>query len=224
MERIISKESYGTVEYNVLGKDLQTLQVFLKPGQKIVVCEKFVISRTEELIKDANESISYKKDKTMSYIYTNVQYEFGYILLNKNGGRIIALDLNDLASIYFDEACILAYTPNAMTSKETMKFYNKSITKAIPAKSNKPNFNPKSGYVFLQLKNFDSLIEKGLEEEPLIVKTNKVIAISGSLISNSQRDKDCVLPNTVKLKGPGKVLLKASSATILREPENVLGW
>lgn len=215
MDRILSRELYDAVEYSVLGEGLQTLQVLLKPGQKILVDEESVVGRTGELIKDTSGS---------ARIYTNVQYELGYVLLNKNGGKIIALDLNDLASMYFDEASILAHTPNAMASKEKIMLYKKKLTRAIPAKSNRSNFNPKFGYVFLQLDKFDALIEKTLEEEPLIVKTSRIVAISDSLISTSKQDKDCILPSTIKLTGQGKVYLKTYSVAIMCEPEDVVVW
>jgi len=215
MDKSIPKKLYSKVNFNIIGDNQQTLHIIIMPCQEVLVNETYVISKNEALIN---------KDTKNIQAFFNSEFEPAYILVSKKEGPILPLDLDDLESMHFNSAYILAYTPNAMIDKCEKVFYKQKLMKAVTIRNEKPGTDSKKGYVFLQLKKFNTLIEETLEEgKELIIKANNIVAISNSLLENAKNDMNFSLPNAIRIKGPGKVILTSKSiheqATLYGQPK-----
>lgn len=113
MEDLINDNMFKSMQYIILGKEHQVLNIILAPGKLIYAVDTSVICCSEEFIRiPKKQAFNFKQPKISSGFvkFLNTSEGMGYLTLNYKGGRIITLGAKRMRDMIFDEDYVLAYT------------------------------------------------------------------------------------------------------------------
>jgi uncharacterized protein (AIM24 family) len=107
------------MQYIVLGKEQQVINIVLAPGKFIYVIDLSVICCSEDIIKLNKQSSSifeHSKTKPVLVKLLNTSEGMGYMTLNYKGGKVLVLDIKKMEDLAFDEEYVVAFTSNVSLS------------------------------------------------------------------------------------------------------------
>ena len=118
MENLFPEKVFKEVQFSIFGKHFQSLNIILMPLQEIMTYDQCVIVMTPGLYMNQLKSffdpliskLSIDSRQTpMSHSIQNASYEFGNIVLNNNGGKIMAFNMTEFESMRFDSKYLFTF-------------------------------------------------------------------------------------------------------------------
>jgi len=115
MDELISDKMFKSMQYIILGKEQQVLNMVLAPGKFIYVMDTSIACCSEGFIKLNKEPpfiLEHSKTTPALVKFLNTCEGMGYMTLNYKGGKVLVLNMRRMKEIVFDKEYVVAFTSN----------------------------------------------------------------------------------------------------------------